>query len=146
MRPEVTRERGFTLLEVLVAFMIVALASAVLYEGGAGGVGASATAMKYMEALSLARSHLAEIGHGSAIPIEDQTVAEGEGFSYRLHITEAGRRKLTLTENDRADDTTLANAILFEIEVTESWKTAFGIRAVKLATRRFEVRTATGTD
>ena len=137
-------DRGFTLLEVMVAFIILALAAATLYQGGAGGVAASAASVKYLEALSLARSHLAEIGRGAAIAEQEQTFTEGDGFTYRIRIRPAGRRHLTLSDNDRADNVQAATAILFDIEVTESWKTGLGTREIKLATRLFDVRTAAG--
>jgi general secretion pathway protein I len=137
-------ERGFTLLEVLAAFVILALAGAALYEGGAGGVAASAAASRYQYALVLARSHLDDVGRGAAIAEQDQSFTDGDGFTCRLHVKPIAHRDLALADNDVANNVQQASGILFEIEVVESWKTAFGERHVRLATRRFEIRTVGG--
>lgn len=134
-------QRGFTLLEVLVAFAILALAASLAYEGGGGAVGASARALRYQQALSLAKSHLAEIGRGAAIAEQEQSFADGDGFSCTLRIRPAARRSLTLSDNDTANDVQQATAILFDIEVTEHWRDGLNERSLRLQTRRFEVRT-----
>lgn len=137
-------ERGFTLLEVLAAFAILALSAAAAYQGGAAGVGASAAAMRYQQALSLAKSHLAEIGRGAAIAEQEQTVTEGDGFTYTLRVRPAARRTLALSDNDTANDVRQATAILFDISVTERWREGLRQRNLTLTTRRFEVRTEGG--
>ena len=48
-------DRGFTLLEVLVAFIIAALALGVLFQGGIGGLTTANAAARYDEALSRAQ-------------------------------------------------------------------------------------------
>jgi len=50
---------GFTLLEVLIAFAIVAIALAALIKGAGFGFNAVGQSARYEEALSRARSHLA---------------------------------------------------------------------------------------
>jgi general secretion pathway protein I len=133
------RSAGFTLLEVLVAFVIAALAMAALYSGTVGGLDATAVAAKYDEAISLARSHLAALGHGEAIAMQERSGAEGEGFTWHLRIRRHGSRTLTLSDQDRANDIKPARAVLYDIIVTESWKAGGRERQVTLATRRFDV-------
>jgi general secretion pathway protein I len=59
-------EAGFTLLEVMVAFVISALALAVLFNGTTTGLRATEQAGKYVEAISLVQSHLAALGDFAA--------------------------------------------------------------------------------
>ncbi len=132
------------MLEVMIAFVISALAMGVLFSGTTTGLRATAQAGKYAEAISLARSHLAAIGHGAAIAQQDTSGVEGDGFTWHLHIKPLGTRQLTLTDSDRANDTPPTAAILFDVVATETWKDAGRTRRLVLATRRFDVHTASG--
>jgi general secretion pathway protein I len=132
-------QAGFTLLEVLVAFVIAALAIGALYGGTVSGLDATAVAAKYDEAVSLARSHIAAVGRGEPIALQEHSGAEGEGFTWHLRIRRHGSRVLSLTDQDRANDVKPATAILYDIVVTESWKAGGRERQVTLATRKFDV-------
>ncbi len=138
-------DRGFTLLEVLIAFVIAALAMGALFSGTVSGLDATAVAAKYDEAISLAKSHMAAIGRGAAIATQETSGADGEGFTWHLRIKEASSRQLVLSDQDRANDIKPSRAVLYDIVVTESWKAGGRTRQVSLATRRFDVRAAEGT-
>ena len=138
-------ERGFTLLEVLIAFVIAALAMGALFSGTVSGLDATAVAAKYDEAISLAKSHMAALGRGAPIATQETSGADGEGFTWHLRIKEAGSRQLVLSDQDRANDIKPSRAVLYDIAVTESWKAGGRTRQVTLATRRFDVRAAEGT-
>jgi general secretion pathway protein I len=77
---------GFTLIEVLVAFVIAALALGVLYEGAAGGLRVGLRARRVAAALSHARSHLAALGAG-ALAAGEQSGDDGGGFRWRGRVT-----------------------------------------------------------
>jgi len=134
------RQAGFTLIEVLVAFVIAALAMGALYAGTVGGLNATEVAGKYDEAISLARSHLAAIGRGEPIALQERSGVDGEGFTWHLRIRRHASRMLTLSDQDRANDVKPASAILYDITVTESWSAGGRERQVTLATRRFDVQ------
>ena len=136
---------GFTLIEVMIAFVIAALAMAALYSGTAGGLEATAVAAKYDEAISLARSHLAAVGRGDAIALQEHSGADGEGFTWHLRIRKHGSRVLTLSDQDRANDIKPARGVLFDVIVTESWSSGGRDRQVILATRRLDVQQESGT-
>ena len=144
MRPEPTaaRDGGFTLLEVIVAFAISALAVSILYEGTAGGLMATNSAGKMVEALSLAQSHIAAIGRGAPISQQDASGVDGDGFDWTLHIKPVATRQLALSDSDRANDTKETAAVLYDVVVTETWHEGIRHREVTLATRRFEFRAA----
>jgi general secretion pathway protein I len=111
------RESGFTLLEVMVAFVIAALASLVLYQAGFSGVAANATAARYQEAVVRAQSRLASVGVLTPLQPAQFSGDDGGGFTWQLTMSRAaGNAKLTL----------------YNVQVTES----FGARQVTLDTKR----------
>ncbi len=144
MRPDGRRaaDGGFTLLEVIVAFAISALAVSILYEGTAGGLMATASAGKMVEALSLAQSHIAAIGRGAAISQQEASGVDGGGFNWTLHTKPVASREMTLSDSDRANDTKETSAVLYDVVVTETWNEGIRHRSVTVATRRFEFRAA----
>jgi len=137
-------DAGFTLLEVMIAFVIAALSLSLLYQGATGGLRATGSAARTEEAISLAKSHLAAIGRGEAIAQQESSGVDGGGFDWRLHIQPVGTRQLSLSDSDRANDTKPTAAVLYDVVVTESWKDAGRTRSVVLATRRLDVHTSDG--
>jgi general secretion pathway protein I len=135
-------DTGFTLLEVLIAFAIAALAIGVLYGGTVTGLDATAVSAKYDEAVSLARSHLDPIGHGAPLTVQQTSGADGEGFTWHLRIRQAGSRQMQLNDQDRQNDIKPSIAVLYDVVVTESWKVGGQQRQVTLATRRLDIKTA----
>ena len=79
-------DRGFTLLEVLIAFLIAALALAVLFEGGLSGLRAATVSDRTMEAVSRAQSHLQAAAVGDALTPGDRQGDEGHGYHWRVRI------------------------------------------------------------
>jgi len=76
MRPE-RHSAGYTLIEVLVAFLILALALAVLMRIFAGGVRNVSVASDYARAVLIAESRLAEAGmDGALLPGETSGIEE----------------------------------------------------------------------
>jgi len=129
------RQRGFTLLEVLIAFVIAALALGVMFDAVLGGLRATRTASAYQEAISLARSHLAAVA-GSALAARDQQGDDGHGFTWKLHIVPVGT--VTLPRNADIDpgDTPPQQATLYALSVTVLWKSGGGERQVRLDSAR----------
>jgi general secretion pathway protein I len=144
MRPDRPGEAGFTLLEVIVAFAISALAVGILYQGATGGLMATGAASKTVEALSLAKSHLAAIGRGAPITRQESSGPDGDGFDWHLRIRPLASREMNLSDSDRANDTKPTSAVLYEVTVTESWTEALRQRQVTISTHRFDLRTAEG--
>jgi general secretion pathway protein I len=116
-RAGVPDEAGFTLLEVMVALVIAALASIMLYQSGFSGAAESLTAAHYQEAVVRAQSRLASIGVLTALRPAQQSGDDGGGFHWRLTI---------------AADKSNGKLTLYDVVVTE----VFGDRQVVLATKR----------
>lgn len=111
------RDAGFTLLEVMAAFVIAALASLVLYQAGIGGVAQGLTAAHMQEAVVRAQSRLASVGTLTPLAPVQAGGDDGGGFSWQLNIV-PGQAEGGLT--------------LYDIRVTEH----FGPRQVVLVTKR----------
>jgi general secretion pathway protein I len=79
-------QNGFTLLEVMVAFAIAALALGVLYKSGIGALHSTQVASRYDEAVARARSHLALAVHASPLVSGDSQGDDGGGFHWRLRV------------------------------------------------------------
>lgn len=106
---------GFTLLEVLVAFVIAALALGVLFEGAVGTLRVDHVADRTEQALSRARSHLATIGRGVALRPTEQEGNDGSGFRWTLSIRPLG----AIPTGQGA-----GRVVLYAVRVAESWTAA----------------------
>lgn len=115
------REDGFTLLEVLVAAAIAALALAVLFQGAAGGVRTARVADHTQEAVSRARSRLAVLVHGSPPALGDQSGDDGGGFRWRTHVAQVAASR---------------GLVLYDLTIAVSWTMDGGAREVVLHGRR----------
>ena len=115
------RNSGFTLLEVLVATVIAALALAVLFSGAIGGVKAARIATHIEEAVSRARSHLATLEYGPMPPPGVRTGDDGGGFHWRTQVARVAAS---------------AGLALYDESVAISWHSDGGRRQVVLHGRR----------
>ena len=105
--------RGFTLLEVLVALIIFALAFGMLAQIVQTGLRQSRSAADANTATLLARSVMARIGVEIPIePREDEGEVEG-GYRWRSLI-----RPIELEDAERQENQEL---LPFEVQVTVSW-------------------------
>ena len=121
------RARGFTLLELMVAFAIAGLALAALTQAALGGLHATQAAAHTQEALSLAQSRLAA---ASLDPRPgEQSGEDGAGFAWHVLI-----RPQAVGNADAAAPG--PRPILYDIVVDISWTTDGGSRRVTLDTLR----------
>jgi general secretion pathway protein I len=110
-------DAGFTLLEVMAAFVIASLASIVLYQAGFNGAAETATAGRYQEAVARAQSRLASVGVLTALQPEQLSGDDGGGFHWQLSI---------------APKESVGTVTLYAVQVTES----FGSHQLTLSTER----------
>ena len=111
------RDAGFTLLEVMVAFVIASLASIVLYQAGFSGATETLSAARYQEAMVRAQSRLASVGVLTTLQPEQLSGDDGGGFHWQLLI---------------AAEQSVGPETLYDVRLTES----FGTRQVTLSTKR----------
>jgi general secretion pathway protein I len=114
------RSAGFTLLEALIAFAILALALTALLQGTLGGLRTTQTAGRTEEALARARSRLAAL---EAAPIRagDQRGEDGRGFVWRTRIVPAE---------------SAGGRTLYAVSVSIAWRDGNTPREVRLETQR----------
>ena len=124
-------ERGFTLIEVLIAFLIAAAAAGAIVHAATGAVAASRAAGRYDEAVARAESHLASL---SAAPISDgdRQGDEGDGFHWHVQVAAAGTAQLDSGNSAIPAGT----ATLYRITVSLSWRDGVARRAVRLDSAR----------
>ena len=79
-------DSGFTLLEVLVALAIAALALGILLQGTVAGLAAAQRAGLYEEALERARSHMAALASSGALSPLDEAGDDGGGYRWRHRV------------------------------------------------------------
>jgi len=120
-------DRGFTLVEVLVAFLIAAMAMAVLVRATTGAVTSSRVAGRYGEAVTRAQSHLAALSAAS-LADSDRQGDEGGGFHWRVQVAAAG----TAHAASQFRAIPQGAFTLYRVSVTVSWTDGGRSRAVRL--------------
>lgn len=82
---KVTRQQGFSLLEILIAFSILALSLGILLRVFSGGVNTATVAEDYTVAVQIAESLIAKTG--SEIPLKDHQSSGLENEKYQWSLT-----------------------------------------------------------
>ena len=116
MRPD-RAESGFTLLEVMAAFVIAALGSILLYQAGFEGMAGAGTAARLQEATVRAQSRLASVGVLGPLQAGQQSGDDGGGYHWEVSIK---------------PDQSSGALTLYQVQVTER----YGDRQVTLSTER----------
>ncbi len=127
---DTARQGGFTLLEVLVAFVIAALALGVLFQGSITSLRSVRLSGQYMEAVSRARSHLAALGRAAGLTPGVRSGEDGNGFRWRTQI------RRVAVHAPPPGQTPGKLPALYAIGVTISWGEAGEARQVTLQSQR----------
>jgi general secretion pathway protein I len=91
MTKRATREEsGFTLIEVLVALVVLAITFGFAYDALSGALGWTERSQNTQKALTIAESMLHRVGND--IPLEDGSLAgrTGDGFTWQIDTTPYG--------------------------------------------------------
>lgn len=112
-------ERGFTLLEVLIAFTIAAFALGALFKSVGTGLNSVEAAGRYEEAISRAKSHLAGIGRDVAATSGELQGDDGNGYHWRIRIQPIGATRPP--ENSNMANSAPVRIALYAVTVGISW-------------------------
>lgn len=109
---QMNKQQGFSLLEILIAFSILALSLGILLNIFASGVNTAMTAEDYTTAVQIAQNKMAAIT--IATPLQDESGVENDKYHWQVVVTpyEFNPEKMDLTE---------VSASLFKVTVTVSW-------------------------
>jgi general secretion pathway protein I len=131
------RQRGFTLIEVLVAFAIAAMALGLLFQAASSSGGAARQAGNYEEAVSRAKSHMTVVGRESDIAPGEQGGDDGGGYRWRVKITpSAVAQPPQGARPSQGAQPPNSRLVLYDVEVSVSWADGGRSHAVVLHTQR----------
>lgn len=119
--------RGFTLLEVLIAFAVLALTMAAVLRIFSGGLRSIERADRYGTAALLATSVLAATGREEPFAAGDTAGDFGNGYHWHRRIEEYREEVLTTEEK---------TLIPYAVTVIVSWDDATSEQGVRLSTLR----------
>ena len=125
--------RGFTLLEVIIAFVITLLALGVLFRGATESLDAVQISGRYQEALSRARSRLPAVGRGGPRGPGEQPGNDGSGYRWRVRVLPIAAVPVA---SGNAAAAQAPRAVLYGVVVTVSWRDGGKTREVRLESRR----------
>lgn len=114
MNLKANRQRGFSLLEILIAFSILALSLGILLKIFSAGVNTAGVAEEYTAAVQIAESLMAQTGVESPLQPNEVTGLENEKYHWRVSVSPFQ----FIAENLNV---TTIPAVLFKVKVTVNW-------------------------
>lgn len=124
MNSNLARRRGFTLIEVLVAFAILALTLTALLRVFSTGLDSIGVAERYAAATALARSILDEIGVEIPLVPDELSDDAGEGFIWYVRIAPSAAVKPIIDTDPWL--------VPYDVAVTVSWQSGGSVTLTTL--------------
>jgi general secretion pathway protein I len=108
------KQQGFSLLEILIAFSILALSLGILLKIFSAGVNTAMIAENYTAAVQLSESLMAKTGVETPLQTELSTGLENNLYHWQVEVT-------PFILNSDFTDTKISAAELFKVKVTVNW-------------------------
>jgi len=111
---QVNKQQGFSLLEILIAFSILALSLGILLKIFSAGVNTAVVAEDYTAAVQIAESLMAKTGVATPLQANQASGMENEKYHWLVEVS-------PFEFNPENVDPTALTAVLFKVKVTVSW-------------------------
>jgi general secretion pathway protein I len=127
-------QRGFSLLEVLIALIIAGIALATVFQSAGETMRATATSARYQQAVSRALSHLDGVG-ANLVPGE-QGGDDGGGFHWRVLVRAVASTGKQDAVGKPVANTDMLVVTLYAVSVSITWQDGRNERVVRLDSQR----------
>ncbi len=124
---QVNNHKGFSLLEILIAFSILAFSLGILLKIFSSGVDTATVAEDYTVAVQVAESLMAKTGIETPLQVGQDSGTENEKYDWLLTVNPY------IFESGNSDSVT-TTMTLFKVKVIVSWGKALNSRRVELTT------------
>lgn len=124
--------RGMTLIEVLVAFIVLSVTMAVIMQIFSGGMRNARLAESYSRAVFLAESKMAAVGLERPLALGEESGQVGSDMQWRVSVSPA--------EDDATTNAQLMPVRLHQVRVAAAWGEDGRQRQVELVTLRLGPR------
>jgi general secretion pathway protein I len=114
MPKQVNKQQGFSLLEILIAFSILALSLGILLKIFSAGVNTAVVAEDYTAAVQIAESLMAKTGVETPLQANQASGMENEKYHWLVEVS-------PFEFNPENVDPTALTAVLFKVKVTVRW-------------------------
>ena len=108
------KQQGFSLLEILIAFSILALSLGILLKIFSAGVNTAVVAEDYTAAVQIAESLMAKTGVETPLQPGQDSGLENEKYHWLVEVS-------PFVFNPENVDATTIKAVLFKVKVIVSW-------------------------
>ncbi|OYV18852.1 MAG: proteinral secretion pathway protein I [Methylococcaceae bacterium NSM2-1] len=127
MKPtQVNKQKGFSLLEILIAFSILALSLGILLKIFSAGVNTAVVAEDYTAAVQIAESLMAEASVETPLQASQASGLENEKYHWLVEVSPFAFNPenvdaKAITANSENIDTPAITAELFKVKVIVNW-------------------------
>jgi len=111
---QLNKQKGFSLLEILIAFSILALSLGILLKIFSAGVNTAVVAEDYTAAVQIAESLMAKTGVETPLQAGQDSGLENEKYHWLVEVS-------PFVFNPENVDNTTMTTVLFKVKVIVSW-------------------------